>query len=83
MVMIYHNPPNIISFSRTVISGNGEYIMLTKAEKHSENFSLQRGEEAFLIIPFTDQVIVNTELHLLSSAVTQSFTVHGLLPNAK
>lgn len=36
-----HNPQNIISFSRTV-SESGKYIMLTKAEKHLENFYQQQ-----------------------------------------
>ena len=48
MVMIHnqsHNTPNTMSFSRTVISSNGEYIMLTQAEKHLENFFLQQGRE--------------------------------------
>lgn len=48
MVMIHnqsHSTPNIMSFSRTVISSNGEYTMLTQAEKHLENFFLQQGRE--------------------------------------
>lgn len=45
MVIIYsqnHDPQDIMSFSRTVIWGNSEYTMLTKAEKHLENFSQQQ-----------------------------------------
>lgn len=54
-----------------------------EAEKHLENFSAQGWRGISHNTTSLPGNSVNRELHLLSSAVTQGFTVHGLLPNAK
>lgn len=59
-----------MSFSRTTVVLSSEYTMLIKTEKHLENFSQQRVKKGFVNTTSLPGKSVNTELHLLSSAVT-------------